>query len=380
MANEFGILIDRRNGALSPSDTSLGSQPKVAVHFSPGCMRGIEDVGAACALFEEGLLQQCDGYFGTSVGAIALAFAENPARGLPIFSKLIGEFIKLPKGDVRIPYTSRVIMSEETYVRAGIVATSVRSNAVIQRFIGRGSTYINQAHLMGILRDDVVPDIDAIASSSKERILYYTSMDTGDAVAYDMRSANSVDELLPRLDASSHVPILSGQGVMIDGKLCFDGCFSASYPIHDIAARGYNRIIVLLNEHPERLAENEEKLLGLVRFFYGRSSKSHALRAIENHARKMPDVLTAMLRNDVKVDDQPIHIRVLYPEKSDPKLDPLEMRPEPLEEGFWRGYARGKIFASEIRREHEKQRAYQAHLGFALGLGPHPKTHRAEVA
>lgn len=233
---------------------------------------------------------------------------------------------------------------------------------------------------MGILRDDVVPDIDAIASSSKERILYYTSMDTGDAVAYDMRSANSVDELLPRLDASSHVPILSGQGVMIDGKLCFDGCFSASYPIHDIAARGYNRIIVLLNEHPERLAENEEKLLGLVRFFYGRSSKSHALRAIENHARKMPDVLTAMLRNDVKVDDQPIHIRVLYPEKSDPKLDPLEMRPEPLEEGFWRGYARGKIFASEIRREHEKQRAYQAHLGFALGLGPHPKTHRAEVA
>lgn len=131
MANEFGILIDRRNGALSPSDTSLGSQPKVAVHFSPGCMRGIEDVGAACALFEEGLLQQCDGYFGTSVGAIALAFAENPARGLPIFSKLIGEFIKLPKGDVRIPYTSRVIMSEETYVRAGIVATSVRSNAVI---------------------------------------------------------------------------------------------------------------------------------------------------------------------------------------------------------------------------------------------------------
>lgn len=368
MANEFGFLIEGRNGH-KPSDISAnGNQAKGALVMTPGCMRGIGDVGAFCALHEEGISQQFSGYFGISVGAVEILFADDPTKGLGIFSKLTGHnFVKLSQHDLTL--RSRSLLSAATLRAFQVVGTAATSKlAEITGYDGvRVGAYLDNEYLAHVLHTEHVPNIDAIRTSDKEYRVYYTNARTGQAHSFDLRDAKTLDEMLIHVDASSRLPFISGKPVSIGDELMFDGCYSASYPVHDIAERGYNRIVMMLSLHPDDILKSEGEIARLVDL-YARVHARSSTEAYAEYRAKLPDLIDEIMSGEIKTDKGNAHIRVIHPDKGDSQMNPLETDPSVLEDVFWQGYARGKIFVAQIMREHRQGSHYTSQLTAALGF------------
>lgn len=382
MANEFGILIDSRNGHRPPDTSEPGSQPmasdarpKTAVILTPGCMRGIEDVGAFCALHEEGIAQQVDGYFGVSVGAVGILFANDPLRGLGIFSRLTGyNFIKLSQQGISVPYLQRQVLSASMVRSFQVVGQAASSR--IAEMTGlesmRMGAHIDSTFLTKILREETVPDMEIIRNGGKEHRVYCTNARTGLPQSMDLRDCATLDDALQYVDASSRLPFISGKPVHIGGDLLFDGCYSSSYPVHDVASRGYNRIIMMLNIHPDKIMESEGEIGKLIDL-YARVHAPASRQAYDEHRANLPAILDEIMSGEVVTEHGTAYVRIIHPEKVEPKMNPLETRPEALEEAFWRGYARGKMFVHQLHREHEKGSDFKGRLNTALALQQTPK-------
>ncbi|MDX1921909.1 MAG: hypothetical protein SFW65_02100 [Alphaproteobacteria bacterium] len=342
--------------------------------MTPGCMRGIGDVGAFCALHEEGISQQFSGYFGISVGAVEILFADDPTRGLGIFSKLTGHnFVKLSQQDLTL--RSRQLLSAATLRAFQVVGTAATSKlAEITGYDAvRVGAYLDNQYLSRILQTEFVPDIDAIRASEKEYRVYYTNARTGRPQSFDLRKAKTLDEALLHVDASSRLPFISGKPIMIGGDLLFDGCYSASYPVHDITERGYNRIVMMLSLHPDDIMESEGEIGRLVDL-YARVHARTSVNAYAEYRAKLPEIINEVMSGTITTNTGTSHIRVIHPEKADSKMNPLETDPGKLEEVFWEGYARGKMFVAQIMREYKQHSDYTSRLANALGFNNAPVT------
>ncbi len=369
MANEFGYLIDSRNGQ-KPAETSNGSQPKGALLLTPGCMRGIGDVGAFCALHEVGIAQQFQGYFGVSVGAVEILFADEPTRGLSIFSKLTGHnFVKLSQQGLSVPYFNRMLFSAETIRQFQVVGQAATSLAAqITGYDGmRIGAHLDNQYLSKILRDEIVPDFEHIKASDKEYRVYYTNARTGTPQSFDLRDAETLNEALLHVDASSRLPFISGKPINIGNELLFDGCYSASYPAHDIVDRGYTHIVMMLSLHPDDVLSSENEIGRLVDL-YARLHARSSTEAYADYRARLPVILDEIVSGRVTTENGTAHIRLIHPEKAETRMNPLETRPEVLEEQFWHGYVRGKIFVSALEREHKQSNTYTDKLNAALGF------------
>lgn len=271
-----------------------------------------------------------------------------------ISKKLTGNnFIKLSQKGLHVPYINREIISVERLRQFQVARQATTSK--IADLTGydriRLSAHIDSKFLQNILREEIIPDFDAIRASEKEHRVYCTNAQTGHPKSFDLREAATLDEALDYVDASSHLPFICGDTVKIGNDKLFDGCYSASYPVHDIVQRGYNRIVMMLSLHPDDVLKNEGELGNLVDL-YARLNARSSTEVYAEYRSKLPALIEEILSGEIKTDHGMAHIRVIHPEKIDPKMNPLETSPAKLEEGFWRGYARGKIFVSQVEREH----------------------------
>lgn len=370
MANEFGYLIDSRNGQKPAETHANGSQPKGALLLTPGCMRGIGDVGAFCALHEVGIAQQFHGYFGVSVGAVEILFADEPTRGLSIFSKLTGHnFVKLSQQGLSVPYFNRMLFSAETIRQFQVVGQAATSLvAQITGYDGmRIGAHLDNQYLSKILHEEIIPDFEKIKASEKEYRVYYTNARTGKPQSYDLRDTQTLDEALLHVDASSRLPFISGRPINIGNELLFDGCYSASYPTHDIVDRGYTHIVMMLSLHPDDVLTSENEIGRLVDL-YARLHARSSMEAYADYRARLPDILEEIMTGQITTENGTAHIRIIHPEKAETKMNPLETRPEVLEEQFWLGYGRGKMFVTTLEREHKQDTKYADKLNAALGF------------
>ncbi|HHF0488099.1 patatin family protein [Vibrio diabolicus] len=260
-----------------------------------GAMRGV----FSCGILDHFLANEFspfDSFWGVSAGASNLAayLAKMPGRNLKIY----------------LDY-------------------SLRKEFISPSQILRGGDMMNLDWMWNVTLEELGIDKSALKADSRPFFLGVTRQDNGQAEYH----TPNVDELAETMKASSALPVLYRNGVLLNGTRYVDGGVSDALPVAEAIKRGAKKIMVLRSQ-PSSYQKPKGKFSALTK----------------RMLKETPGLIEPMLTREVRynqtlalIDNPPLGVEIIQvcpPESF--KLKRLSRSPVPLRQAYELGIEAGK--------------------------------------
>jgi predicted patatin/cPLA2 family phospholipase len=260
-----------------------------------GAMRGV----FSCGILDHFLANEFspfDSFWGVSAGASNLAayLAKMPERNLKIY----------------LDY-------------------SLRKEFISPSQILRGGDMMNLDWMWNVTLEELGIDKSALKADSRPFFLGVTRQDNGQAEYH----TPNVDELAETMKASSALPVLYRNGVLLNGTRYVDGGVSDALPVAEAIKRGAKKIMVLRSQ-PSSYQKPKGKFSALTK----------------RMLKETPGLIEPMLTREVRynqtlalIDNPPLGVEIIQvcpPESF--KLKRLSRSPVPLRQAYELGIEAGK--------------------------------------
>jgi predicted patatin/cPLA2 family phospholipase len=189
----------------------------VALAVEGGGMRGIVSAAMLLALRDLGLVGTFDRLYGTSSGAINLAYLAGGAGG-----------------DAVAIYYDHLV------------------RGFVRRFPRPGRPLLDMGRVEGILRRDAPLDVGAALASRLDVRMVLTDVEAREPVGVSAREAG--DTLVEHLLAGAWLPILAGRPYRFGGRTYLDGGLLQPDALYDAAADGATHVLMLSTSTADKAA------------------------------------------------------------------------------------------------------------------------------
>ncbi|MCG9774144.1 patatin family protein, partial [Vibrio diabolicus] len=206
---------------------------------------------------------------------------------------------------------------------------SLRKEFISPSQILRGGDMMNLDWMWNVTLEELGIDKSALKADSRPFFLGVTRQDNGQAEYH----TPNIDELAETMKASSALPVLYRNGVLLNGTRYVDGGVSDALPVAEAIKRGAKKIMVLRSQ-PSSYQKPKGKFSALTK----------------RMLKKTPGLIEPMLTREVRynqtlalLDNPPSGVEIIQvcpPESF--KLKRLSRSPVPLRQAYELGIEAGK--------------------------------------